>query len=109
MNISDKLLEELGLKYEDLEPAERDTYNQGVFNVKTISIADLRDHIVDMKNAIAIQLSSLLDTTEETEKDLWLKAKLQVYLQLEAFLTAPDKAEKALRDQLKNIKPQKGK
>ena len=63
-----------------------------------------------MKNSIALQLSDLTDVNEDSfTKDILLKARLKNYILLEAFLTAPDKAEKALRDKLKNIKPQKGK
>jgi len=109
MNLSDKLLEEMGLKYEDLNLTERETYNQQVFNVKNITIADLKEHINDMKNSVAMQLSDLTNVDEQYDKDIFLKARLKNYILLEAFLTSPDKAEKALKDSLANIKPLKGK
>lgn len=60
---------------------------------------------MDMKNSIALQLSDLLVLDEQSkEKDRLLKARLKNYLVLEAFLTSPEKAEKALRDSLKNLK-----
>jgi hypothetical protein len=109
MNLYDKYLEATGLKYEDLSPAERETFNQAVFSIKNLSIADLREYISDMKNTIALQLSEVTGSEDaDIEKDLVLKARLKNYILLEAFLTAPEKAEKALNKQLENIKPQKG-
>jgi len=108
MNLYEKYLEEEGIKYEDLNPTEKETYNQKVFDIKNITIADLKQHIIDMKNSVALQLSDITDTDEDVEKDIMLKARLKNYILLEAFLTAPDKAEKALRDSLKNIEPLKG-
>lgn len=109
MNLYEKFLEDEGIKYEDLNAVEKETFNQKAFDIKNITIADLKAHITDMKNAVALQLCDLTDTDEEVEKDLILKARLKNYILLEAFLTTPDRAEKALRDSLKNIQPQKGK
>jgi hypothetical protein len=108
MNLYDKYLEEAGIKYEDLNPAEKETFNQKTFDIKNLSVADVKQHIIDMKNAVALQVSDIHDTEEDLEKDLILKARLKNYILLEAFLTSPDRAEKALRDSLQNIKPQKG-
>ena len=108
MNLSDKILDEMGLRYEDLNIAERETYNAQAFDIKNITINDLKEHIGDMKNAVAMQLSDLTNIDEDYDKDIFLKARLKNYILLEAFLTSPDKAEKALKDSLKNIKPQKG-
>jgi hypothetical protein len=107
MNPLDKILEEYGLKYSDLNVAERETYNQQFFNVKNFSVEDLKVHITEMKNSIALQLTDV--RWFHIFKTLELKARLKNYILLEAFLTTPEKAEKALRDSLKNIKPQKGK
>jgi hypothetical protein len=109
MNLYDKYLEELGIKYEDLNPVEKETFNQKAFDIKNISVADIKQYVVDNKNAVALQLCNIMDTTEDAEKDLILKARLQNYILFEAFLTSPDRAEKALKDSLKNIQPQKGK
>lgn len=104
-NLLDKILEENGIKYEDLNPQERETYSQKVFEVQSLSLGDLKDHIVNMKNSIALQLTSSMGDGEiDIRKELILKARLQNYLLLEAFLTAPEKAEKAIRDSLKNIR-----
>ena len=108
MNLYDKYLDELGIKYEDLNPVEKETFNQKAFDIKNFSITDVKQHVIDMKNAVALQLSDIHDTEEDLEKDLILKARLKNYILLEAFLTSPDRAEKALKEALQNIKPQKG-
>jgi hypothetical protein len=95
--------------YDNLSITERETFNQAVFSIKNLSIADLKEYISDMKNSIALQLTDITGGKEEDlEKDLILKARLKNYILLEAFLTVPDKAEKALKKSLENIKPQKG-
>jgi hypothetical protein len=108
MNLSDKILEEAGLRYEDLSPEEKETYNAQFFNIKNLTIEDLKQHVIDMKNSIAIQLSDT-DPQEDEYTDLILKARLKNYILLEAFLTTPEKAEKALRNAISNVKPLKGK
>ena len=45
-----------------------------------------------------------VDPIQEPHKDLQLKARLKNYIMLEAFLLAPEKAQKAVEDSLKNIK-----
>ena len=100
-NMLDEILEKQGLKYEDLNPVEKETYNAKVFDLKTLNVGDVLSHIQDMKNSIALQLTEI---ELSDEKDLMLKARLKNYLLLEAFLTAPERAEKAIRDSLKNLK-----
>jgi hypothetical protein len=107
MNSFDKILEDYGLKYEDLNIEERETYNQQSFSIRDLSKEDIKQHIVDMKNSISLQLTDIRGF--HIFKDLILKARLKNYILLEAFLTSPEKAETALRNSLKNIKPQKGK
>ena len=70
MNLYEKYLEEAGIKYEDLNPAEKETFNQKTFDIKNLSIADVKQHIIDMKNAVALQVSDIHDTEEDLEKDL---------------------------------------
>jgi len=105
LNLLDRVLEEEGLKYEDLNALERETYNQQIFQLQTLTIGDLKDRLQDLINSIALQLSNMqVITNADKRKDDVLKARLQNYLLLVAFLTAPDKAEKAVRDSLKNRK-----
>lgn len=104
MNLLDEILNENGLRYEDLNTAERETYRQSVFSLKSLTIGDLKEAIIDMKNSIAMQLSDTPDTEEHFDTNRKLKARLKNYLLLEAFLTTPDKAERALRQGLEAIK-----
>jgi len=97
VNILDKILEEQGLSYEDLNPIERETYNRANFSLKTISVGDIKKYISGMKNSVAIQLADLPD---DDPKNAVLKARLKNYALLEAFLTRPEKAEEAIRKQL---------
>lgn len=100
-NLKDKILEEYGLKFEDLNIEERETYNSSYFDIKSITLQDLKQHITDMKNAVALQLC---DVASDIDKDRSLKARLKNYILLEAFLTAPEKAEQALRSGLEGAK-----
>jgi hypothetical protein len=102
-NPLDKLLEKQGLKYEDLNYSERETYHSTNFNVDAINSGKLKEHVTEMKNSIAMQLTDV-DPIQEPHKDLQLKARLKNYIMLEAFLLAPEKAQKAVEDSLKNIK-----
>jgi hypothetical protein len=102
MNPLDKILNDYGLKYEDLNIEERDTYNQANFKLKEMTVADIRKYVSDMKNSIALQIC-------DVEYDVALKARLKNYILLEAFLSSPDAAEKALRDAMATLKLQKGK
>lgn len=103
INPIDKLLEEQGLKYEDLNMVERETYKAANFDLSSISSGDLKQHIVDMKNSIALQLCDI-DPQENYYVDLQLKSRLKNYILLESFLATPEKAEKAIKDSLKNMK-----
>lgn len=103
INPIDKLLDEQGLKYEDLNMVERETYKAMNFDVEAIASGDLKQHIVEMKNSIALQLCDV-DGEKDKQKDVILKARLKNYILLDAFLNAPAKAEKAIRDALKNLR-----
>jgi len=104
INLMDRILEEYGLNYEDLNIEERNTYQQQAFNLKNITVEDIITYIRDMKNAVALQLTDVPDDKEHGDLNSKLKARLKNYILQEAFLTAPDKAEKALRESLKNVK-----
>ena len=87
----------------DREGLIRITPNRGTF--KTHLFWEEVVEIIKIRQSIECLA---LDMGKDLEKDLILKARLKNYVLLEAFLTSPDRAEKALRDSLQNIKPQKG-
>ena len=95
----DKILEEQGLNYEDLNPAERDTYNKANFSLKKLSVSDIRKYVTTMKDSVALQLAN--NDKHGSDADIILKARLKNYILFEAFLLRPEKAEEALRKNLK--------
>jgi hypothetical protein len=110
MNLLDKALEDLGIKYEDLSSDEKVTFNQSNFQLQNLTIDDVKRYVIEMKNSIGLQLANAVGTEKvEERRELILKARLQNYILLEAFLTSPEKAERALKNALSNIKLQKGK
>ena len=97
-NLMDKILEERGLNYEDLNQAERDTYNRGNFSTKQITVSDIKNYVAYMKDSIALQLT---DTpTSDPDTLHVLQARLKNYIVLEDFLLRPEKAEEAFRKSL---------
>lgn len=91
------------IKYEDLNPAERETLSQWykTLESKTLSVVDVRDHVTNLIHAVENELA---DYKLPKEQDLLLKARLKNYLMLYDFLTAPEKARKYIEQSLKNIK-----
>ena len=105
LNLAEELLEKYDIKYENMTPAELETYNSKYFNLKRLTVSDLKEYISRMKNAVALELC---DTPVGDPKDAVLKARLKNYILQELFLVAPDRAEKALRKQL-DAKKRQGK
>lgn len=97
------LLEKFGLSYEDLNTAEKETYVAWLndWENKKLDIVDVRNYIVAMKNAVAMELA---DTPySDKDKGRILKARLKNYILLEAFLTAPEKARERLEATVKSL------
>lgn len=97
------LLEKFGLSYEDLNTVEKETYVAWLndWENKKLDIADVRNYIVAMKNAVAMELA---DTPyNDKDKGRILKARLKNYILLEAFLTAPEKARERLEATVKSL------
>lgn len=99
MNIVDAWLEKKGLKYEELKPAEREVYNSMLETLakSELTPAKLRDHITAMREAVELELTK---TDHNSTQDLFLKARLRNYILLEAFLSGPERAKKALENTL---------
>lgn len=96
-NILDKILEEQGLNYEDLNQSEKDTYNKANFSIKKLTVGDIKAYVGEMKDSLALQLAN--SSSEEDLKNIFLKARLKNYILMEAFLLRPEKAEEALKKQ----------
>ena len=97
MNTLDAILERYGIKYEDLNELERETYRKDQFNIKTLTVGDVLNNIRMMRDAVSLQLCD----EEDPKKNAILKARLKNYILLEGFLSAPGKAQEALDRALK--------
>lgn len=91
----DKLLERFNLKYDDLNPEERETLNSWIAAIEKSKVTPtrVRDYISSMKSAVERDLGK---TDHNTKQDIFLKARLRNYLLIEAFLTTPERAEEQL-------------
>lgn len=105
MNL-DKLLEKVGLTYEELTSAERDTLGTWMESLSKskISISSVKDYISSMRDAVELELTK---TDLNSKQDLLLKARLKNYMLLEAFLTTPEKAKEALERAISGMIPKK--
>lgn len=102
------LLNKLGLQYEDLTQAERETYHSWskALDDRPLTAEDIRSYISQAKEAVEMELVD----TEEFNYILWfrvvnrkhvgLKARLKNYILLEAFMTSRERAKQVLEKQL---------
>lgn len=102
MSLLDNILEKSGLKYEDLEEAERETLTSWleVLSKNELSVGKIREYIASMRDSVEQEITK---TDLNTKQDLLLKARLRNYMLLEAFLTSPEKAKKAMEQALAGI------
>lgn len=99
----DQILEQAGLKYEDLNQEEKKTL-QGwlkVLSQNELTIDLVRNYIVKMKASVETDITT---TSNNNKQDIFLKARLKNYLLLEAFLNSPIEAKKALEASITGIK-----
>lgn len=105
MNI-DTLLQKAGLKYEDLNSAERETLGVWMdsLNKSKVTLGTVRDYITKMKEAVERELTG---TEHNSKQDLLLKARLRNYMLLDAFLISPEKAKEAIESAISGMIPRK--
>lgn len=91
----DEILKKVGMKYEDLNSAERETLQNWIntLNQKAITLGSVKDYISAMRDSVENELAK---TGHENRQDIYLKARLRNYLLLLGFLTGPEKAKQAL-------------
>ena len=95
-----ELLANFGIaKVEDLTADELPIFNKmlEVLNRAPLSIEDMKNYIIQSKDIVE---TLLVKTDNDSRKDLYLKARLENYRLLEAFLTSPAKAKQALEKQI---------
>ena len=102
----DKLLEKTGLKFEDLNNEEQQTILTWTDTIQkgAMSITKIKEYITSMREAVETELSK---ADNNTKQDIFLKARLRNYMLLEAFLTTPEKAKKAIEIALSAIPKQR--
>ncbi len=100
--IIDKLLEKAGLKYEDLNPSEKETLNVWMEALQKgkVNITKIKEYLTSMREAVERELTK---TDLGTKQDIFLKARLRNYLLLEAFLISPEKAKEQIESAISGI------
>lgn len=109
-NIADTILEDVGLKFEDLNDAERKTYYEMLDSVKqSVMTPDtLLNYIQTMKFQVEQELIEEPEFNRvfifkiPNRKQILLKARMRNYMLLEAYLLSPKKAEAQLKRILKD-------
>jgi|SRR3990167_4219386 len=98
----DSLLEKIGLKYEDLSAAEKETLNTWMEALQKgqLSLEKVKDYITSMKEAVELELSK---SDLGSKQDLFLKARLRNYMLLDAFLSTPEKAQQQIENAIQGI------
>lgn len=106
------LLEKLNVKYEDLNPAEKETFHQWQKSLEAsqITLENVKDYVRNLIDAVERELadiqeySTAISWLSNRKKDIFLKARLKNYLMLHDFLSGPEKARKYIEQSLNNIK-----
>ena len=107
----DDILFKMGLKFEELTPDEKQTYEKWlkILESRPLNIDDMKDGLEAMKQSVEIEL---VDTEElsrfiffryPNRKQIILKARLKNYMLLESFLNSKDKAKKALESRIESL------
>lgn len=100
----EQILKKFGVKYEDLNPSERETFNAMVEAVQKTQLSPekMRDFITSLKNSVESELASepeyvqLFIFKRRNDRNIYLKARLRNYMLIESFLQTPEKAKQAL-------------
>jgi hypothetical protein len=102
MSIADKILERVGLKYEDLKPDELETLNTWtqVLDSNQLTVGTVREFVHSLRDTVENELAK---SDLGTLNDTFLKARLRNLMLLEAFLTSPVKAKEALERAIAGI------
>ena len=98
----DKILEKIGIKFEDLSVDEKDTLYKWIDDLEKnkLTIEGIRGYIASMKASVENELTKI---GHESKQDIFLKARLRNYMLLEDFLSKPKKAKQAIEKALAGI------
>lgn len=98
----DKLLEKVGLKYEDLSVVEKETLNTWMEALQKgqLSVEKIKGYIGSMREAVEQELAK---ADLGSKQDLFLKARLRNYMLLDGFLTTPEKAKEQIENAISGM------
>lgn len=111
MSITQKIEEKLGIDIGKLNDLEKETYLKmlEVVQKSQLTPEKLRDYISVMREAVEKELikepefNRIFIFKVDNRKQILLKARLQNYILLEAYLISPEKAKKQLEEMVDNI------
>jgi hypothetical protein len=86
------------LDLEKLNYKERESYQNILdqYKIKQLSIVDFKDHVTSLLFAVIRELVEI--EKNQDEKNTYLKARAKNYLVMLDILTAPEMAEKQMRE-----------
>lgn len=111
MSLTSEIEEKTGLKIEKLTADEKQTYFTMLDAVRETQLTPekLRDYILSMRDAVERELINEPEFIRvfifkfENRKQILLKARLQNYMLLEAFLISPEKAKQQLESMIAGV------
>jgi len=95
----DEILSKFGLKYGDLEKDEKETLKTWMeaLSKNELNLEKVREYLSSMRSSVEQELTKVGHNTKE---DIFMKARLRNYMLLEAFLSTPERAKKAIEQAL---------
>ena len=112
MSLTSNIEEKLGIKIDDLNAIEKETYFKMLEEVEKSEITPqrLKDYVASMREAVAEEIANeptfirILIFKVENPNLIRLQARLKNYMLLEAFLTSHKRAKEQLESMIANIK-----
>ena len=111
MSITSEIEEKMDLKIESLNILEKETYFKMLEAVQKAKMTPekLKQYIISMRDAVAKELIQEPEFIRvfifkfDNRKQILLKARLQNYMLLEAFLNSPEEAKEQLESMISNL------
>lgn len=99
----DSMLKKYGVKYEDLNAVERESFNNMLASMQQnqLTLEKLKEHLEGMRDSLINEVSNYANGSKQ---DLFVKARLRNYTLLLAFMQTPEKAKKAFERALAGVK-----
>jgi hypothetical protein len=104
-------LEQKGLRYDQLNAAEKETFNQWQKSLASnqLTLENVKDYVSKLIEGVERELTDLKETTSlwtflfGWKKDYYLKARLRNYIMIHDYLSGPEKARKYVEQSIQNI------